>query len=127
MLRRPPRSTRTDTLFPYTTLFRSGHADDDAFPPAAMTAFERGAHHLRIAGRVEAVVGAAVRHLQDPGNGLLPRQTPAVDEMSHAEPAAPLLPVGVDVDADDPVRADHLRALADVEADAAQGIGRAHV
>src|SRR3546814_15292680 len=26
MLRRPPRSTRTDTLFPYTTLFRSGDA-----------------------------------------------------------------------------------------------------
>src|SRR3546814_4319713 len=26
MIRRPPRSTRTDTLFPYTTLFRS--ADD---------------------------------------------------------------------------------------------------
>src|SRR3546814_7638932 len=24
MLQRPPRSTRTDTLFPYTTLFRSG-------------------------------------------------------------------------------------------------------
>src|SRR3546814_12992305 len=29
MIRRPPRSTRTDTLFPYTTLFRSmvAHAD----------------------------------------------------------------------------------------------------
>src|SRR3546814_7663119 len=26
MIRRPPRSTRTDTLFPYTTLFRSRHA-----------------------------------------------------------------------------------------------------
>src|SRR3546814_4389228 len=26
MIRRPPRSTRTDTLFPYTTLFR-GHED----------------------------------------------------------------------------------------------------
>src|SRR3546814_2480108 len=26
MLRQPPRSTRTDTLFPYTTLFRSQHA-----------------------------------------------------------------------------------------------------
>src|SRR3546814_16694617 len=26
MMRRPPRSTRTDTLFPYTTLFRSGAA-----------------------------------------------------------------------------------------------------
>src|SRR3546814_1376844 len=34
MIRRPPRSTRTDTLFPYTTLFRSRTADmsieDDA-------------------------------------------------------------------------------------------------
>src|SRR3546814_5998520 len=35
MIRRPPRSTRTDTLFPYTTLFRSygqyhlQHAEDD--------------------------------------------------------------------------------------------------
>src|SRR3546814_10516387 len=26
MVRRPPRSTRTDTLFPYTTLFRAGMA-----------------------------------------------------------------------------------------------------
>src|SRR3546814_21191832 len=31
MIRRPPRSTRTDTLFPYTTLFRSPLA----FPPSA--------------------------------------------------------------------------------------------
>src|SRR3546814_14662612 len=28
MIRRPPRSTRTDTLFPYTTLFRSGERPD---------------------------------------------------------------------------------------------------
>src|SRR3546814_11793078 len=28
MRRRPPRSTRTDTLFPYTTLFRSGFVFD---------------------------------------------------------------------------------------------------
>src|SRR3546814_14790601 len=27
MIRRPPRSTRTDTLFPYTTLFRSNIGD----------------------------------------------------------------------------------------------------
>src|SRR3546814_11603347 len=27
MIRRPPRSTRTDTLFPYTTLFRSGRPE----------------------------------------------------------------------------------------------------
>src|SRR3546814_2959834 len=35
MIRRPPRSTRTDTLFPYTTLFRSLYqkavVDDMAF------------------------------------------------------------------------------------------------
>src|SRR3546814_3307394 len=28
MIRRPPRSTRTDTLFPYTTLFRSSWVDE---------------------------------------------------------------------------------------------------
>src|SRR3546814_3679222 len=28
MIRRPPRSTRTDTLFPYTTLFRSDRPND---------------------------------------------------------------------------------------------------
>src|SRR3546814_15578548 len=30
MIRRPPRSTRTDTLFPYTTLFRSEFAGIEA-------------------------------------------------------------------------------------------------
>src|SRR3546814_9980488 len=30
MIRRPPRSTRTDTLFPYTTLFRSDRDQVDA-------------------------------------------------------------------------------------------------
>src|SRR3546814_5217040 len=30
MIRRPPRSTRTDTLFPYTTLFRSVDEVDDS-------------------------------------------------------------------------------------------------
>src|SRR3546814_1509600 len=36
MIRRPPRSTRTDTLFPYTTLFRSEEQRraDHAGPPA---------------------------------------------------------------------------------------------
>src|SRR3546814_664948 len=35
MIRRPPRSTRTDTLFPYTTLFRSGQ-------PLEFTLVDRG-------------------------------------------------------------------------------------
>src|SRR3546814_18377595 len=33
MIRRPPRSTRTDTLFPSTTLFRSAAADRDQQAP----------------------------------------------------------------------------------------------
>src|SRR3546814_10507852 len=32
MIRRPPRSTRTDTLFPYTTLFRSTVDNNDRYP-----------------------------------------------------------------------------------------------
>src|SRR3546814_16572409 len=35
MIRRPPRSTRTDTLFPYTTLFRSAF-DDQRFRATLM-------------------------------------------------------------------------------------------
>src|SRR3546814_4321202 len=34
MIRRPPRSTRTDTLFPYTTLFRSTRAWSERFAKA---------------------------------------------------------------------------------------------
>src|SRR3546814_13371484 len=37
MIRRPPRSTRTDTLFPYTTLFRS-ELVLDIFPLARLVA-----------------------------------------------------------------------------------------
>src|SRR3546814_12460646 len=33
MIRRPPRSTRTDTLFPYTTLFRSPDSQGNLFEP----------------------------------------------------------------------------------------------
>src|SRR3546814_5824884 len=44
MIRRPPRSTRTDTLFPYTTLFRSGRSGGEGLrsvpdrPAAAVSA-----------------------------------------------------------------------------------------
>src|SRR3546814_4169347 len=49
MIRRPPRSTRTDTLFPYTTLFRSVRPTtrrrrSPRHPPA-------GSRHCRDAGR----------------------------------------------------------------------------
>src|SRR3546814_2476250 len=41
MIRRPPRSTRTDTLFPYTTLFRSLDAIDHIAYGSAQYAHER--------------------------------------------------------------------------------------
>src|SRR3546814_9183364 len=50
MIRLPPRSTRTDTLFPYTTLFRS-------LPVADPRARERGD-----AADALAVVGLVVSH-----------------------------------------------------------------
>src|SRR3546814_18056815 len=40
MIRRPPRSTRTDTLFPYTTLFRSDRAPRLAAVPDARINFQ---------------------------------------------------------------------------------------
>src|SRR3546814_13742702 len=36
MRRRPPRSTRTDTLFPYTTLFRSGAGEGTGRRPVSL-------------------------------------------------------------------------------------------
>src|SRR3546814_16692092 len=51
MIRRPPRSTRTDTLFPYTTLFRSadGIFGGDAFPRIAFELLHAEADALRVA------------------------------------------------------------------------------
>src|SRR3546814_4644180 len=50
MIRRPPRSTRTDTLFPYTTLFRSGAA------PITSLAWTRDGRWL-IAGGEDGAAG----------------------------------------------------------------------
>src|SRR3546814_14028977 len=43
MIRRPPRSTRTDTLFPYTTLFRSLHRRLPAYRPRPLLRLLQGA------------------------------------------------------------------------------------
>src|SRR3546814_2816840 len=67
MIRRPPRSTRTDTLFPYTTLFRSarhrnpagrtkglwGNPGDDFAVPRQQYPDHRGAERLAGACRSE--------------------------------------------------------------------------
>src|SRR3546814_6801809 len=57
MIRRPPRSTRTDTLFPYTTLFRSLA---DRFAVERDVGDRRvviGEVHLRAEAEVERMLG----------------------------------------------------------------------
>ena len=96
-----------------------GDPDHHRDAPAAMACLQRLPHHRGVAGAVEGEVGAAVgqRHqmLDDIAVHLL-----RIDEMGHAEAAAPFILGVVDVDADDLVGADHFRALDHVEADAAK-------
>src|SRR3546814_10271975 len=70
MIRRPPRSTRTDTLFPYTTLFRSGlqrpeqgAADRNAADRTdARQRLARQPHHpRRVAAQAEGVDARRLR------------------------------------------------------------------
>src|SRR3546814_3953849 len=69
MIRRPPRSTRTDTLFPYTTLFRATGAFPCAASPAgAAQRLEDEARHIEVFGvdaeteDLRPVVPGAVQH-----------------------------------------------------------------
>src|SRR3546814_9047617 len=56
MIRRPPRSTRTDTLFPYTTLFRSGV---DKIKPASSKAPAKRPRHRRVPPTPQPSPGAS--------------------------------------------------------------------
>src|SRR3546814_14096451 len=56
MIRRPPRSTRTDTLFPYTTLFRSHGLGFS--PHGAGRNFSRTRHKRQMEGRTDAEIFA---------------------------------------------------------------------
>src|SRR3546814_1248701 len=59
MIRRPPRSTRTATLFPYTTLFRSPHDVHPRAAPSRRERMERAEPVHRLGGR--GVVGEGRR------------------------------------------------------------------
>src|SRR3546814_6847364 len=67
MIRRPPRSTRTDTLFPYTTLFRSRREaalfDDARALPIARA--RDGDDHAAPVDRAERHVGRRIRGHRD--------------------------------------------------------------
>src|SRR3546814_15108499 len=71
MIRRPPRSTRTDTLFPYTTLFRSGQRQRAR---AGAQQFEVGADLYAAAqGDEQALAAVAPAHVDAGGRGFQPR------------------------------------------------------
>src|SRR3546814_7686591 len=74
MRRRPPRATRTDTLFPYTTLFRSrddaldfggvdilAAADDHVLDPVADEEIALGVEIAGVARQEEAIRGEHLR------------------------------------------------------------------
>src|SRR3546814_12733341 len=72
MIRRPPRSTRTDTLFPYTTLFRSREL--------AFAAPEAAAQ-----GWANAAAGAGVKRVIWVGSGVPPVKAPEMAAVSRSE------------------------------------------
>src|SRR3546814_12699500 len=82
MIRRPPRSTRTDTLFPYTTLFRSHDISVSGREPRkVMTAYAR-LPALRL--RLVATHFGLSRHERC-------RQVAALRRIVAADRSAPLL------------------------------------
>src|SRR3546814_6742568 len=76
MIRRPPRSTRTDTLFPYTTLFRSRHRPRDQ-------SSDRLLRGLWLFGK-RPVCRAARRRRHDPEIGRAPSELQSLMRISYA-------------------------------------------
>src|SRR3546814_17540309 len=73
MIRRPPRSTRTDTLFPYTTLFRSAALLSELFPPRIRYSSMSIPYHIGtgyFGGFLPLVSQYVVARIGDPSAGL---------------------------------------------------------
>src|SRR3546814_4677142 len=92
MIRRPPRSTRTDTLFPYTTLFRSilGVFHQDGLPYALDR--ENDAELKKATPSLSEMVGTAIRRLtKNPDGFVLQVEGGKVDWAAHANDVGGLL------------------------------------
>ena len=68
----------------FDLLTRAGDADDDAFAPAAMAAFQRLAHQIHIADALETVIGAAFGQFDQIGHQIAFHLF-GIDEMGHAK------------------------------------------
>src|SRR3546814_15541691 len=105
MIRRPPRSTRTDTLFPYTTLFRSeleiavGVTVEAARRPLgpfrAHQRKELGGDQLGKDREIAAVVGRGVYEMLDLTGELVDARDLSPLVLDHAAPRRGLLAVGL--------------------------------
>src|SRR3546814_8209979 len=66
MIRRPPRSTRTDTLFPYTTLFRSiEFAGHDPRQRRRTTEQHQRLHHVGVDNCAQTAGGRSEEHTSE--------------------------------------------------------------
>src|SRR3546814_10831177 len=91
MIRRPPRSTRTDTLFPYTTLFRS--LLPEVVGQAARVVAAAAERRARRAARRPDRLVDGEDHIRNPRLVGRARQQIAAARTTHAvdQPAAPQL------------------------------------
>src|SRR3546814_20851595 len=79
MIRRPPRSTRTDTLFPYTTLFRSLEDAPHSFMATiSMPADEEPAFSRAVANAFPSVSVIRVKEVVETVAGMLGQLSVAV-------------------------------------------------
>src|SRR3546814_15521918 len=96
MIRRPPRSTRTDTLFPYTTLFRSktvidlgdhrclGYTLSHAVGPSSWSFGSNGDIKVPVSGPLRAGNGDALVAAAIAGMGIVYQPTFIVAEIGRA-------------------------------------------
>src|SRR3546814_4202372 len=99
MIRRPPRSTRTDTLFPYTTLFRSAGDELVAAALRPRPQSKGGARPLSMCGRERPVRLGAAWAVAGGGRPCLSAMVPPGEDRSRTGVAAPHVhdPVGAAV------------------------------
>src|SRR3546814_16145637 len=88
MIRRPPRSTRTDTLFPYTTLFRSAPKKSTRYFEQDHLRWRFGEKSSRLYRRHRSELAPYFHLLEDQDNPdiflLETRQTPDPDQIGRA-------------------------------------------